>query len=146
MTESQPVHASCVTFGLRGVLILGEPGSGKSSLALALIERGAMLVGDDYLHVEPAGNGVRARPVATLAGLIEVRGLGVLRLPWRRVCTLALQVRLSGAVVERYPSTTLADIAGAPLPLVALQAHATGNARVVELALSARGHRLMSPT
>ena len=70
---SRLIQATCVAIGGRGVLIQGPPGSGKSSLALALIDRGAMLVGDDGLNVEAQGAVLRAFPPPRIAGLIEVQ-------------------------------------------------------------------------
>src|SRR5262249_61203245 len=82
--ETPTVHASAVLAGARGVLIRGPAGSGKSQLALALIlaaETGllrfARLIGDDRLHLEVHHGRLVVRPAATLAGRIEVRGVGV---------------------------------------------------------------------
>src|SRR6202035_6141888 len=78
------VHASAVLVGARAVLIRGPSGAGKSRLALALIEaaragtlRFARLVGDDRVHLEPANGRLLVRPAEALAGLIEVRGVGI---------------------------------------------------------------------
>jgi hypothetical protein len=83
------VHASAVLIGARAVLIRGPSGSGKSQLALGLIEaaRGgalafARLVADDRVHLETANGRLLARPAAALAGLIEVRGIGLMRLAY----------------------------------------------------------------
>ena len=70
------IHASCVAREEAGVLLLGPPGSGKSDLALRLLEHGFMLVADDRVEIE----GGIARPPPHLAGLLEVRGLGIVRL------------------------------------------------------------------
>ncbi len=86
--QSTTVHASAVLVGARAVLIRGPSGSGKSRLALELIEAGragalrlVRLVSDDRVHLQAAGGRLLARPAETLAGLIEVRGAGHLRLP-----------------------------------------------------------------
>jgi serine kinase of HPr protein (carbohydrate metabolism regulator) len=80
MTElsSETIHASCVAIDGIGVLIEGKSGSGKSDLALRLIDRGARLVSDDYTLLVREKGGLIARAPANLAGKIEVRGLGIL--------------------------------------------------------------------
>ena len=97
------IHASAVLVGARAVLIRGAAGAGKSSLAFALISAGearpfrfARLVGDDRVHVEVAHGRLLVRPHATLAGLIEVRGLGIRRLPFEPVAAVGLVVDLGG--------------------------------------------------
>ena len=138
----ETVHATCVAILGRGVLLLGESGAGKSSLALRLIDRGAMLVGDDRvcLHAE---NGLVAYAPGVLAGLIEVRGLGIFSLPFRRKAPLALAVALAGS--ERLPVTEHWRWGNQMLPLVHVAANATDAAQKVERALSAYGLSVYSP-
>ena len=93
-----------MAFAGRGVLILGASGAGKSALALALIGRGAALVADDRVELGPA-RGRRwspARPSA-IAGLIEARGVGLLRLPAVPEAPLALAVDLDRPPAARMP-------------------------------------------
>ena len=103
------VHASAVLVGARAVLIRGPSGSGKSRLALELIESArsgsplfARLVGDDRVHLQAAGGRLLVRPADTLAGLIEVRGLGILRLPHEPSAVVGHVVDLAAAA-ERLP-------------------------------------------
>jgi HPr kinase/phosphorylase len=86
------VHASCAAREGSGVLLLGPPGAGKSDLLLRLLSRGFQLVADDQVEVD----GDQARPPAALAGLLEVRGLGIVRLPHVAPVRLALAVHLLG--------------------------------------------------
>ena len=79
--SSVPHQASCVAIGGRGLLIDGPPGSGKSSLALALIDRGATLVGDDGVLLELRGGRLWALPPPNIAGLLEIRNVGLAMLP-----------------------------------------------------------------
>lgn len=125
MNPSPTIHASAVLVGARAVLIRGAAGSGKSSLAFALIraaETGALafarLVGDDRLHVEVAHGRLLVRPAATLAGLIEIRGLGIRRLPFEPVAAVGLVVDLGAADAARLPDaeSAVTEVAGIPLP------------------------------
>ena len=84
------IHASCAARDGAGVLLLGAPGSGKSELVLRLLDHGFRLVADDRVEV----SGGVARAPAALAGLLEVRGLGIVRLPHEAQVRLALAVTL----------------------------------------------------
>ena len=97
--------------GARAVLIQGPSGSGKSRLALALLHAAdagplpfARLVGDDRVHVEAAHGRLLVRPAAALAGLIEVRGLGIRRVPYEPVAVVGLLVELGEARPSGCPS------------------------------------------
>lgn len=92
------IHGSCGSRGGAGVLLIGPPGSGKSDLLLRLLDHGFALVADDQVIVE---NGL-ARVPAALAGLLEIRGLGILRLDHDAETRLALVVELA-APVDRLP-------------------------------------------
>lgn len=115
---SAPVclHGSCVALGDRGVLILGPAGAGKSALAVQLIGLGAQLVADDRVIVEADG---RARAPATIAGLVEMRGLGLMRLAARPSARLVLTVDLAAESVSRLPQPSETFINTVCLPLIA---------------------------
>jgi len=121
------IHASCAARDGAGVLLLGPPGSGKSDLVLRLLDRGFMLVADDRVDIE---SGV-ARPPAALAGLLEVRGLGIVRLPHLAQARLALAIELGSA--PRLPQPTRHPTLD--LPLLALDATTASAAQRVALAL-----------
>lgn len=137
----ETLHATCVAIFGRGVLLLGGSGAGKSSLALRLIDRGAMLVGDDRICLD-MDDGLFASAPLRLAGLIESRGLGILRLPFRRKARLALAVALETA--ERLPETECWRWKNQTLPLVRIDANAADAAQKVERALSEHGLSLNS--
>ena len=107
MTADAPtVHASAVLAGARAVLIRGGAGSGKSKLALALIDAAqtgmlafARLVGDDRVHLESRHGRLLVKPAAPLAGLIEVRGLGIRRLDHEPVAVVGLVVDVGRVTV-----------------------------------------------
>ena len=111
------VHATCVALGERGVLLRGAPGAGKSDLALRLIDSGAMLVADDQVALSVSGGRLLARPPAAIAGLLEVRGVGLVRLPFRRRATVVLAVDLVAAAdVPRLPEVEEVEVAEVSVP------------------------------
>jgi serine kinase of HPr protein (carbohydrate metabolism regulator) len=119
------IHASAVLVGARAVLIRGPAGSGKSRLALGLIEAAnggrlafARLVADDRTHVDAVHGRLVARAPDELAGLIEVRGLGIRRLPCEPAAVVDLVVDLAANDAERMPAPAQceAEIAGIRLP------------------------------
>ena len=112
-------NVSCVAIGGRAVLIEGEPGSGKSSLALALIDRGAVLVGDDGVALETRGGHLWALPPPNIAGLVELRNIGLVTLS-ASPAPLALVVRLEAAAPRFIDTAERVERAGQVLPLVAL--------------------------
>lgn len=120
------IHAGCVRLGRAGVLLLGPSGSGKSDLALRLIADGAKLVSDDRSELFLRGGKLHARPPKALAGLLEIRGLGIVAHPHAAEAAIALAVRL-GAEPPRLPARrhyTGAAALGrhAPVPLFTLDA------------------------
>lgn len=129
------IHATAVAVAGRGVLLLGPPGSGKSDLALRLIDRGAVLIADDRVHVAADGT---LHPPAALAGLIEVRGLGILARPHVAGVPAALVVDLA-ARPQRMPEPAVRDIGGCRLPVLALSAFEASAPVKVELAVALWG-------
>lgn len=96
------IHASCIAIGRQGVLILGASGAGKSDLALRLIDEGARLVSDDRTELYVARGMLHARAPKSIAGLLEVRGLGIVALPFAKSVALGLAVKL-GTQPKRLP-------------------------------------------
>ncbi|MCA3455211.1 MAG: serine kinase [Rhodobacter sp.] len=101
--RSVRLHASCVALEGRGLLILGPSGSGKSSLALQMIGLGAALVADDQVDVTCAGDALVAAAPPALAGLIEARGVGLLRAGPVACVPLHLAVDLGQPASPRLP-------------------------------------------
>lgn len=118
----QLFHASCVTLpklgGKAGLLILGPSGAGKSSLALMMMAFGARLVADDNTLVRRQGGRLRAEPVSATAGMIEARGIGILRAERPQPAILTLAVDLGTTETERLPPLRHIDVMGVALPLV----------------------------
>ena len=88
------IHACCALIGRHGVLIMGESGQGKSDLLLRLMDEGGKLVADDRAELYAAKGRLCARAPKSIAGLIEVRGLGIVAQPFAKNAVLALAVRL----------------------------------------------------
>jgi HPr kinase/phosphorylase len=116
--ESITLHASAVAVAGRGVLVLGPSGAGKSALALALIGRGAALVADDQVTLSRAGDALLARAPAALVGLIEARGVGILRMPAMPEAPLALAVDLGRAAAARMPHPATITHLGVDIELI----------------------------
>jgi HPr kinase/phosphorylase len=115
------VHGACVMIAGIGVLLRGSSGRGKSDLALRLIDEGATLVADDRVDLARDGDALVASAPAGLAGLLEARGVGLMRLPAVGSARLALVVDLVETVaVERLPDPDSAVLSGVALPRIAL--------------------------
>ncbi|WP_370400126.1 HPr kinase/phosphorylase [Sulfitobacter sp. JB4-11] len=99
----QTLHATTVAQGGRAILILGPSGSGKSALALELISRGAALVSDDRTVVSVQDGQVIASAPPTIEGMIEARGIGILKLPCADPTPVALVVDLAQSETQRLP-------------------------------------------
>ena len=127
------LHPSCAARGTDGVLLVGPPGAGKSDLLLRLIDRGFELVADDQVEVD----GLQACAPLALAGLLEVRGLGILRLPHRTSVGLVLATACRPG--ERLPAPLRYEFVD--LPMICVDPFAASAPLLVGLALDGlRGH------
>ena len=134
-------RASCVAIAGRAILIEGAPGSGKSSLALALIDRGAVLIGDDGVTLKVRGGKLYASPPPNIAGLLEVRNLGLLEFPTVADLPIALVVRLDVAAERFIDAAEQVELGGVALPMVRLWPGGEVLALKVELAVERFGLR-----
>jgi hypothetical protein len=126
---SPTIHATAILAGARAVLIRGPAGSGKSRLALQLLQaaetgmiRFARLVADDRVYLAAVNGVLLARAPEMLAGLIEIRGVGLRRLPFEPVAAVGWVVDLAAADAARLPqpAALAADISGIRLPRLAV--------------------------
>jgi HPr kinase/phosphorylase len=131
--ETTLVHATAVAIGGRAVLLRGPSGSGKSDLALRLIDAGAQLVSDDYSKLWREGDAILVRAPKPISGLIEARGVGILKIEALAAAPLALIVDLVAPQhVERLPEPCSETIFGLAIPVVAIapfEASATAKLR-----------------
>jgi RNase adaptor protein for sRNA GlmZ degradation len=133
---AQLMHATCVALDGRGVLLRGAPGSGKSDLALRLIDEGALLVADDQTEIAEEQGRLVARAPATIAGRLEVRGLGIVSQPALTAAPIALLVDLvPPSAVERLPEERREQLCGRELPVIALDPFAASAVAKIRLAL-----------
>lgn len=136
---SHPHQATCIAIQQRGILIEGVPGSGKSSLALALMDRGAALVGDDGVLIEARQDGLYALPHPNIRGKLEVRNLGLFDFPVREEVRLALIIRLDPQAPRFIDAAEPAMFDGQTLPMVRLWPDTPVLALRAELALQRYG-------
>ncbi|WP_421692896.1 HPr kinase/phosphorylase [Aestuariivirga sp.] len=133
MHEEAIIHGTCLAIGEDGVLLLGKPGTGKSDLALRLIDqpgfglsgelRQARLVADDQVQIHRVDQALIASAPAALAGKLEIRGLGIAELEVKAFVRLRLAVRLTpSAEIERLPELgrSRMEILGTGIPLILL--------------------------
>ncbi|MCP5037251.1 MAG: hypothetical protein GY945_06585 [Rhodobacteraceae bacterium] len=112
------LHATCVAFGSRGVVISGKSGTGKSALALELIALGATLVSDDLTWISLAEGMPVAHAPQRLAGVIEARNVGLLKLPYQASVPLCLLVDMDRDEDERLPHSHITEILGASVQTI----------------------------
>jgi HPr kinase/phosphorylase len=134
--RASTLHGTCIALDGIGVLLTGPSGAGKSDLALRLIGAGALLVADDYTLIEDHGGRLSARPPAAIAGLIEVRGVGILRLPVAPLpVPLRVVIALVGAAdVPRLPARESTVVLGVAMPLFRLAPFESSAVLKVQLA------------
>lgn len=129
-TGGRFVHGNALVLGEIGLLILGPSGVGKSSLTLALIARAtaagdfARLVGDDRVSIAACNGRPVARPHPAIAGLIEVRGLGILQRPFEPACVVAAVIEITKSAPKRLPARDelFGELAGETIPWLRLPA------------------------
>ena len=150
MSETVNIHASCVALGAQGVLLLGPSAAGKSDLALRLIDSGAKLVADDRTVLFTKGGALHAKAPASIRGLLEIRGLGIVEVPVRPGVAIALVVRL-GREGARLPASSLyrppASLQlAAPPPQIQLDGRHTSAPAKIRMALAAFSRGLFRDT
>lgn len=121
VTELRTIHATTVAIDGRAIVLRGPSGSGKSDLALRLIETGAELVADDRTILTARNGDLLAASPEAIAGLLEVRGVGLLSMPYRDAAPVALVADLDGArVPTRLPEPAAETLEGVSVPRVDL--------------------------
>ena len=136
MVKYKQIHATCIAIDGYGVLLRGPSASGKSDLALRLINAGGELVADDRVNLLVRPDGLCASAPRALYGLLEVRGLGILRLPATKKTNITLVCELDNLEpIERMPEDKSTCISGVELPLIAISPFEISSVLKVQLAL-----------
>ena len=139
------LHASCVLVDGGAVLLRGPSGSGKSDLALRLIDQGGVLVADDQVLLQRDGDALLARAPDILAGLLEIRGLGILKMTYRAVAPVGAVIDLVGSdEVERMPEPETVSLLEKALPLYRVSAREASAPLKVRLAMQHAAGLIMS--
>ena len=112
------LHGTAIAVEERGLLILGAPGSGKSTLAIELIALGAVLVADDSVAIRHHGEGLLLAVPQRNRGLIEARGVGILRMAFRDTAPLHLIADLDAETGHRLPSRCHRSLLGRDVPVI----------------------------
>lgn len=135
-----PIHrqAGCVSIGGRGILIEGQPGSGKTSLALELLDRGAQLVGDDGVRLAVRGGQLWASPPHNIAGKLEIRNVGIVDLP-SVDAPVSLRLVLADDAPRFIESAGTTDLQGLQIPTLHFDPRGAAAAIRAEFALSLHG-------
>ncbi len=144
---AKQAHATCVELAGTGVLLRGPSGSGKSDLALRLVDGGARLVADDRVILEAESGAVFARAPAALAGLLEVRGVGIARMPSIARARVGVVVDLvAPGEIERLPEPATCKLLGVSLPCLRLDPYCASACAKLRLAVKAlTGDILVEP-
>jgi HPr kinase/phosphorylase len=121
VTQILQVHGTAVAIEGEAILLRGPSGAGKSDLGLRLIDRGARLVADDQALLRRQGERVMVQVPDPIAGMIEVRGVGLVRVDWLAEARLALIADLLPlGQIERMPEPRVETVLGVAVPLIAL--------------------------
>jgi len=137
--SAETVHASTVAIDGRAVLIQGPSGSGKSDLALRLLDRGFTLVSDDQTTVKRDGSRLIASSPPTIAGKLEIRGIGIVEVETISEVPVALLVELTSDIQRLPDDSRERPVLGIPLPLITIDAMTASAPSKVALALDRMG-------
>lgn len=133
------IHASCVSYFGKGILIRGKSGRGKSDLALRLImDKGCILVGDDRIDIFAKKGKLKAYGIKTIANMLEVRGIGLAHFPSKKSAEVHLVVDLvkDSSEIERLPEAECVDLEGIQVPRIKICAFDISSVDKIILALS----------
>ncbi|MCL6678550.1 HPr kinase/phosphatase C-terminal domain-containing protein [Sphingomonas sp. RG327] len=139
--STETLHASTVAIDGRAVLIMGPSGSGKSDLALRLLDRGFSLVSDDQTIVRRDGDRLIASAPSQIAGKLEVRGIGIVEMPTEPEAPVSLIIELTGDIQRLPDEDRELRVLGVPVPLFTVDAMTASAPAKVAVALDRFGIR-----
>ena len=135
-TDPNRLHATCISIDGAGILIRGSSGAGKSDLALRLISEGALLVADDQVNLHTKNGNLIACAPDSLDGLLEVRGIGIIRMSSQASTSIRLVIDLNDyKKIERIPEVKITELEGINLPKIDLWAFEISAVTKVQIAL-----------
>jgi serine kinase of HPr protein (carbohydrate metabolism regulator) len=137
--SAETIHASTVAIDGRAVLITGPSGSGKSDLALRLLDRGFMLVSDDQTVVKRQDDRLLSSPPPSIGGKLEIRGIGIVEMEHLGDIPVALIVELTSDIQRLPDDSRERPILGVKLPLISIDAMTASAPSKVALALDRMG-------
>jgi len=137
--SAETIHASTVAMDDRAVLIAGPSGSGKSDLALRMLDRGFVLVSDDQTIVRRDGQRLLASAPPTIAGKLEIRGIGIVDMEQVDDVPVALFVELTSDIQRLPDDSRVRQLLGIEVPLISIDAMAASAPSKVALALDRFG-------
>jgi serine kinase of HPr protein (carbohydrate metabolism regulator) len=130
------LHATSVAIEDNGVVIFGDPGSGKSDLALRLIDSGATLISDDITVFSKLEKNINLFGIENTKGLLEVREVGIITVPYVEGIKLKLVVRLTDKVIERIPKTNQINLLGLKFPKLEINGKNSSSVAKVKVKLN----------
>ena len=130
------LHATSVAIEDNGLAIFGDPGSGKSDLALRLIDSGATLISDDITVFSKLEKNINLFGIENTKGLLEVREVGIITVPYVEGIKLKLVVRLSDKVIERIPKKNQINLLGLKFPKLEINGKNSSSVAKVKVKLN----------
>jgi serine kinase of HPr protein (carbohydrate metabolism regulator) len=130
------LHATSVAIEDNGVAIFGDPGSGKSDLALRLIDSGATLISDDITVFSKLEKNINLFGIENTKGLLEVREVGIITVPYVEGIKLKLVVRLTDTVIERIPKKNQINLLGLKFPKLEINGKNSSSVAKVKVKLN----------
>tara|TARA_E500000331_G_scaffold345155_1_gene382319 strand:+ start:368 stop:787 length:420 start_codon:yes stop_codon:yes gene_type:complete len=130
------LHATSVAIEDNGVAIFGDPGSGKSDLALRLIDSGATLISDDITVFSKLEKNINLFGIENTKGLLEVREVGIITVPYVEGIKLKLVVRLTDKVIERIPKKNNINLLGLKFPKLEINGKNSSSVAKVKVKLN----------
>jgi serine kinase of HPr protein (carbohydrate metabolism regulator) len=130
------LHATSVAIEDNGVVIFGDPGSGKSDLALRLIDSGATLISDDITVFSKLEKNINLFGIENTKGLLEVREVGIITVPYVEGIKLKLVVRLTDTVIERIPKKNQINLLGLKFPKLEINGKNSSSVAKVKVKLN----------
>ena len=134
--KTKRVHSTSIVIEDAGVMITGKSGFGKSDLALRLIDSGATLISDDITICEKIGNSIFLFPPNEIKGLLEVREIGIMTVPYIENIKLSLLVELVEKEIDRFPQQTFTNLMNIKIQKIKIQGKNSSSVAKIKLKIN----------